>query len=133
MSQISRLKWLAVVVSVCVLGISCGSSSKSTSASGPSTSSEPSASTTVSPQVAAGWATKWCQAQPGMTHEELIALMGPPTEPNYPTSDSWSAYEWMFNAFYGTDGRVRQLDINTIQLSSAQKASLQCDTTRKLP
>jgi hypothetical protein len=35
--------------------------------------------------------------------------------------------------FYDTNSNARQLDINDIHLSAAEKASLTCDTTREIP
>lgn len=64
-----------------------------------------------------------------MDPKALIALMGPPTE-NSQTDLSWDAYEWQFNAFFGSDGSIHQLDINDIQLSPQEKADLKCATTR---
>jgi hypothetical protein len=110
----------------------CGGSAAKTA----STASVPAAATVdptqPTPQVAASWATKWCQAQPGMTKAQLYAVMGQPTDDSFADQASWSAYEWQFNAFYGTDGRVRQLDINTVELSAAEKAALGCSDTRTL-
>ncbi len=79
--------------------------------------------------VADAWPAKWCQAQPGITKEELVALMGQPTG----TSDehmSWSAHQYQFNAFLDSTGRVRQLDINRHSLSAAEKAALPCSDVR---
>lgn len=67
----------------------------------------------------------------GMTKAQLHAVMGAPTNPATDgTSESWDGYEWQFNAFFGVDGTVRQLDINDYRLTPTEKASLQCATTR---
>lgn len=61
--------------------------------------------------------------------------MGPATE-QYPRSDateeqeSWEAGEWHFTAFYDVEHTVRQLDINDVELTPAEKAELRCATTR---
>ena len=68
-----------------------------------------------------------------MSKAALIALMGKPTSDSLADQSSWDGYEWQFNAFYDVNGNVRQLDINDIQLSAAEKASLTCDTTRVAP
>ena len=80
--------------------------------------------------VVKGWAAKWCMAQPGMSKAALIALMGTPTSRSFADQSSWEGYEWQFNAFYDENGNVRQLDINDLQLTAAEKASLKCETTR---
>ena len=69
-------------------------------------------------------------AQPGMSKAALIALMGTPTSRSFADQSSWEGYEWQFNAFYDENGNVRQLDINDLQLTAAEKASLKCETTR---
>jgi hypothetical protein len=115
-----------LLTSLPVCAVGCGGSGHSASGSQPIERSTPSAG------VVKGWAAKWCEAQPGITKRELYRIMGPPTS-EFPSSASWTGYEWMFNAFFDTNGNVRQLDINDLMLSSAEKASLQCDTTRVVP
>jgi len=83
----------------------------------------------VAQSVADEWPVKWCQAQPGITKEQLVAIMGPSTS-DFPTAVSWSAHQYQFNAFIEPDGTVRQLDINPYSLSDAEKAALQCDNIR---
>jgi hypothetical protein len=86
-----------------------------------------------SAQTAQAWPAKWCKASVGMTSAQLHAVMGSPTDETLTGTSpqaSWSAYEYQFNAFYGADGTVRQLDINDSQLSAREKASLGCATTR---
>jgi hypothetical protein len=83
----------------------------------------------VSQSAADAWAVKWCQAQPGDTKEGLVAIMGQPTGSS-PTTMSWSAHQYQFNAFLDSSGRVEQLDINTHSLSAAEQAALKCETVR---
>lgn len=89
-----------------------------------------------SPEIAKGWMTKWCQAKPGMTRAEMREIMGPPQQEFDLASGSpqmtWSAYEFMFNAFMNSDDVVRQLDANDFQLTEAEKSQIKCDVTRKL-
>jgi hypothetical protein len=83
----------------------------------------------VSQSAANAWPAKWCRAQPGSTKDELIAIMGPPTGSS-PTTMTWSAHQYQFNAFLDAKGRVEQLDINTYSLSTAEQAALPCDKIR---
>ena len=88
--------------------------------------------------VAKGWAAKFCQAQVGATRDQMRSLMGSPTEeytaadvePGFDPQMSWDAYQFHYTAFFDADDRVRQLDINDIDLTDAEKAALPCDTTR---
>ena len=81
-------------------------------------------------QDAAGtWPAKWCQAQPGISKEQLVGIMGQPTHA-FPTQMSWSDRHYQFNAFLEQDGTVRQLDINLASLTEAEKAALQCKDVR---
>lgn len=72
-----------------------------------------------------------------MTRAQLRALMGAPTDNFGPQTGnpqmSWSAFEYQFNAFFDVNDRVRQLDINDSELTSAEKAALTCATTRVAP
>jgi hypothetical protein len=83
----------------------------------------------VSQQAANAWPARWCDAQPGITREQLVAIMGPETSKS-PTTMTWSAHQYQFNAFFGDSGTVTQLDINTYSLSKAQQAALKCDPIR---
>jgi hypothetical protein len=85
--------------------------------------------TQISQTVADTWPVKWCQAQPGTRREELIAIMGPPTGSS-PTTMSWSAHQYQFNAFLDAHEKVQQLDINTHSLSDAEQAALTCEKVR---
>ena len=79
------------------------------------------------------WPEKWCQVRPGMTKDEVVEIMGEPTDEYEGTNPqvSYDAYEYGFTAFFGVDGTVRQLDINTIDLSEEQIAAIPCEETRK--
>jgi hypothetical protein len=83
----------------------------------------------VSQSAADTWPAKWCQAQPGATKAELVAIMGPSTSSS-PTTMSWSAHQYQFNAFLDANGKVSQLDINTYSLSPTEQAALKCDKIR---
>ncbi len=81
------------------------------------------------------WPVEWCKTQPGMSRDQMRALMGTPTS-EYGASTgnpqmSWSAFNYQFNAFFDVNDHVRQLDINTIALSATDSAAIACDVTRK--
>jgi len=82
-----------------------------------------------SQSVADAWSIKWCQAQPGMTRDAIAAIMGQPTGQS-PTTMTWSAHQYQFNAFFDSRGKVEQLDTNTHSLSAAEQAALKCDKLR---
>lgn len=121
------------VVGLAVLLAGCGDSGSKTGQTTPSTARAPAA---PSRSEVASWPTKWCSVEPGVSVSQLEATMGPPTQDDSqnPTdpSLSWSAYEYQFNAFVGVDGNIRQMDINTIQMTDSEKSALKCDTTRKV-
>ena len=79
--------------------------------------------------VADAWPAKWCQAQPGNTKEQLVAIMGPPTT-DATTSLSWSTPGLHLGAFLDPDGTVRQLDISLDSPTAAEKAALKCGEVR---
>lgn len=83
----------------------------------------------ASPGAANSWATQWCHAQPGMSKDQLIAVMGPPTQASA-TTMTWTDDHYLFNAFLAEDGSVDQLDINQANLTPAEKAGLQCRAAR---
>jgi hypothetical protein len=83
----------------------------------------------VSQSAADAWPARWCDAQPGITREQLVAIMGPETDKS-PTTMTWSAHQYQFNAFFDGSGAVKQLDINTHSLSKGEQAALKCDTVR---
>jgi hypothetical protein len=86
--------------------------------------------TTASQSASSTWPAKWCQAQPGISKEQLVNLMGQPTHV-FPTQMSWSDNHYQFNAFLEQqDGTVKQLDINLASLTDAEKAGLQCKDVR---
>jgi hypothetical protein len=137
-------KLIATSIACLTLGIAaCGGGSSEKSAglaaptngvASPTTSDEglPSASMVKS------WPSKWCEATIGMTRDQMRELMGEPTgeytaantPEGFDPQMSWDGYQWHFTAFFDVDDHVRQLDINDIDLSSAEKASLACETTR---
>ena len=106
---------------VCVASIACVTSIAGCSGSGSSSG--------MPQSIADGWPAKWCQAEPGNTKEKLVALMGPPTVATA-GGMTWSAHRYQFNAFFDSDGTVRQLDINNYSLSAAEKAALACASVR---
>ena len=81
--------------------------------------------------VAASWPAKWCQAQPGITKEQLAGIMGAPTSSS-PRSMSWSNDHYQFNAFLEDDGTIRQLDTNEASYSDPEKASEPCKKVRSV-
>ncbi len=83
----------------------------------------------TSQKVAEGWAAKWCQVQPGQTKEALVASMGPPTFSG-PAFMTWAANQHQYHAFLEADGKIDQLDINSVKLNEAEKAALPCSTSR---
>ena len=44
------------------------------------------------PEVAKSWPTKWCEASPGMTRDELRNIMGAPTE-EYTAETTWEGVD----------------------------------------
>ena len=83
----------------------------------------------ISRGVADAWPAKWCEAEPGITKDQLAAIMGKPTS-GAAEFMSWSAHQYQFNAFLDADGTVRQLDANEHSLSDAEKAALKCESIR---
>ncbi len=79
--------------------------------------------------AAKDWPMKWCQAEPGITRQQLVGLMGKPTT-DFETGMSWSDHHYQFNAFFEQNGTVKQLDINLASLTEVEKAALQCKETR---
>jgi hypothetical protein len=70
-----------------------------------------------------------------MTRQQLRALMGPPTSSFDLASGnpqmSWDFAEYQFNAFMDVNDKVRQLDVNDIQLTAAEKAAIHCAFIRR--
>jgi len=64
------------------------------------------------------WPKQWCAAAVGDTRQRVIDLMGPPTgtelEAGDPADDEWRGFGHLYIAFYGADGKVRQLDVNNV-------------------
>lgn len=79
----------------------------------------------VSAAQAATWPAKWCQTQPGMTRQQIVAIMGQPTE-RFPDSMKWLAFEYRYSAFFNADGTARQLDMD-----QALEARSECRATRR--
>jgi hypothetical protein len=85
------------------------------------------------------WPKRWCDVQVGMTRDQVRQIMGEPTEEytaeNTPSGFDpqmvWDAFEYHFTAFFNVDDRVRQLDVNEIDLNSEQKAAIDCEFTRR--
>lgn len=108
-----------------LLGMACAAALAACSAAG-SAGDGPQASQSA----ADAWPTRWCDAQPGMTREQLVAIMGPETNKS-PTTMTWSTpHHYQFNAFFDANGTVKQLDINTYALSTAEQAALKCEKIR---
>ena len=84
------------------------------------------------------WPAKWCQAEPGMTRQQMRDLMGEPTEEYTPENTPegfdpqmiWEAFEYHFTAYFNVDDRVRQLDVNDLDLTAAQKSEIRCEFIR---
>jgi len=131
---IVRGRGFAAAISTAALLMAGCSGGSATPATSPSITivipSGSSASRPASATEVRGWAANWCQAQPGISKAQLIAIMGKPTSDFSAESSSWDGYEWQFNAFYDANGNVRQLDINDYRLTAADKATITCDTTR---
>lgn len=83
----------------------------------------------TSQSVADTWPDLWCKAVPGITKEQLVAIMGKPT--GVPEMQMyWSAHQYHFTAFLNPDGTVKQLDITMGALSDAEKSALTCAEVR---
>jgi hypothetical protein len=122
---------------VAVLAAGCGgSSSPTTAALGPVVTVVDQPVTVIAdlqavpPAQVKTWPGAWCDVHVGMTPSEVAAVMGAPTEA-FPDQMSWYAFQYGFGAFFDVSGRVRQLDINEAQLSSADRAAIPCDGTRQ--
>src|SRR4051794_6661152 len=77
-------------------------------------------------EVAKTWPDKWCQADSGMSRKDMRTLMGPPSDEVTQAQASsnggdpqmsWDYAEYQFNAFFDVNDRVRQLDVNDIDLT----------------
>jgi hypothetical protein len=78
---------------------------------------------------AAAETTKWCNATPGATREQLLALMGKPVTA-LDTQLIWEAPPFRFLAFLDANGTAKQLEISTHDLSESQIAALPCKPVR---
>lgn len=88
---------------------------------GTDASSGPKAVTAAEAQT---WPAKWCQTSPGMTRDQVVAIMGEPTE-RFTESFKWLAFEFRYSAFFDSDGTARQLDMD-----SALAGRSSCAVTR---
>lgn len=89
--------------------------------------------TTSSSDPTSGWIQHWCDVRVTMTTNEAVALMGEPTRQRLDGPNpylQWDHAEYQFNAFLGADGRVRQLDTNTVQLTDQQQRDIGCGQSR---
>lgn len=80
------------------------------------------------------WVDNWCQVRITMTPGEAATLMGDPTRQHLTGAGAfmqWDYREYQFTAFIGTDGRLRQLDINTDELTATQVKAIGCGVTRR--
>lgn len=76
------------------------------------------------------WPAKWCgDVHAGQDRADIVATMGTPTE-TYADQDQWDGFGYHFTAFYDENGTARQLDVNDIAMSAAQKAKIACDASR---
>ena len=83
------------------------------------------------PAPGAAEAAKWCDAKPGATREQLLALMGKPVT-TLDTQLIWAAPPLRFVAFLDASGTAKQLEITTYNLSESQIAALPCRPVRSL-
>lgn len=74
-------------------------------------------------------AAKWCDAKPGATREQLLALMGKPVTA-LDTQLIWAAPPLRFVAFLDASATAKQLEISTYNLSESQIAALPCKPVR---
>jgi len=81
------------------------------------------------------WPANWCTVQVGMTRAQVKQIMGQPTSEFGPGTStpqaSWSAYDYDFTAFFDINDNVKQLDVNDLEMTAAEKAALTCATTRR--
>ena len=85
--------------------------------------------TNASNSASAAATAKWCDAKPGATREQLLALMGKPTTA-LDTQLVWVTPPLRFLAFFDANGTAKQLDINTHDISEAEIAALPCRPVR---
>ncbi len=76
--------------------------------SGTDATSSPKAVTAAEAQT---WPAKWCQTSLGMTRDQVVTIMGNPTE-TFAESMKWLAFEFRYSAFFAADGTARQLDMD---------------------
>ena len=61
--------------------------------------------------------------------QQNLAQQPPGIEPQM----SWEAYEYSFTAFFDVNDRVRELQVNDLYLSQAEKAGIHCPSIRVAP
>lgn len=87
------------------------------------------------PGDATRWVEAWCDLDPSMTREELIAAMGEPSG-EYTVSDGgepqlwWAQDQYDFRAYLDVDGSVLELVGDYDALSEADRALLPCPELR---
>lgn len=87
------------------------------------------------PGDATRWVESWCDLDPSMTREELIAAMGEPSG-EYTVSDGgepqlwWAQDQYDFRAYLDVDGSVLELVGDYDALSEADRALLPCPELR---
>lgn len=130
--------WLALgLIGAAFAG--CGSSSTKTKTGAAGITIPQGQNVTVNgrPSVAATqaqvekWLPAWCRARPGMTKQQLYAVMGLPTTDFPPDSSSWEGFGYQFIAFFDERGKVRLLNTNDVQMTAAQKARVHCAKDRR--
>lgn len=80
------------------------------------------------------WADNWCDLDGSMTRDNVIAIMGEPTS-EYDASEGtpqsqYDRGEWNYTVFYGSDGYVDQLYINSLQIPKDEVAGVGCPLVR---
>lgn len=106
---------------------------KSSSSSGSSTATtEPVESDSPSAETVKGWAAKFCSVQPGVPKATLLKIMGTPSS-SFTDQADWDGFEWHLSAFYDVNGNIREMDIDDIDLTAADKALITCALSRTEP
>jgi len=80
------------------------------------------------------WADNWCDLDGSMTRDNVIAIMGEPTSEYDATEGTpqsqYDRGEWNYTVFYGSDGYVDQLYINSLQIPKDEVADVGCPLVR---
>jgi hypothetical protein len=133
-SRVSVPRWAALLCLVAAGAASCGGE---TDAMRTVTVTQTVASTqelsgAISAEQAREWKRKWCDSKLGMSRDELIALMGPPTS-DVPDNLQWAAFEWTFNAKLNVDGKAYNLqwgDATNPPSADVEPGELPCNWIR---